>query len=294
MALLTMSLTACVGGDDTEETPADDSAEEAEETEDEETEDAEEEVTHEPGEIPFDFPIVGTTAVAGQSVLAPDPETLEDAWEDSGMAVFIFYSAEMVEPGDAESKIVDYFGEEFMVPNSLIVPLGEDDSAEVGDVVSTWWQSGSGMMKAIVTAGGSEPTVRYLDDWAEDEDTLEAGSFNLLGDTLEPGVSVAADMDGYYDHAVVISVAEGKVLLSGFAGSILVVDESDVVVMPATVDVAVGDTVWAPVIGTYDTVTVTEVMADIGQIKGSYEWAGESAEEVFVFGEIAPEGALSE
>ncbi len=289
--LLTLSFAACTGEEKTDETKDKDDKT-VEETE--ENEETTEEVTHEPGEIPFDYPTVATTAKAGDTVLVPPMETLEEAWANEGSAVFIFYSAEMVEPGEVESKVKNAFDEEYMVPNSLIVKVGEDAEAEVGDIVTTWWQSGSGMMKAIVTQAGATPTVRYLDDFIEEEDQLEANSFNILEGDLEPGVSVAVKSDGYLDHAVVIHVSDDKVLLNGFAGSISVADKEDVTPMPSALDLSAGDTVWAPVIGTYDTVTVKEVKADIGQIVAEYEWAGEMTEETFVFGEIAPEGHLSE
>ena len=75
----------------------------------------------------------------------------------------------------------------------------------------------------------------------------------------------------------------------GWAGILEVVPKSEVVLIPPTIDVAVGDTIMAPVIGTYEPVTVTAVDAVIGQVTAEYEWAGEMSEEVFVMNEIAKE-----
>jgi hypothetical protein len=275
--MLTISLTACMG----EETATD--SENTEGTTETETE----ETAREAGEIPFDYPVVATTSVAGEYVLAPTATKLEESFKEDGEnSSFIFYSAKMIEPGEAESIIEDFMGEQYPMPNSLIVPIKKDQTAKVGDVVLTWWQSGSGLIKAIVTAEGKSPKARYLDVYMEEEETLKADSFQVLTGALEPGASVAVNGEWGYEHAVAINISGDKVLVMGFAGIMEVVDKDDVVVIPTSIDVAVGDTIMAPVIATYEEVVVTAVDEAIGQITAEYEWAGEMTEEVFVMGEV--------
>lgn len=246
----------------------------------------EEVVTPTPGEIPFDYPTVPTTAKKDEYVLVPSADTLAAAVKDGGEnSSFIFYSATMVEPGEVESVVKDFMGE-YTMPNSLIVPVPSGESVETGDVVLTWWQSGSGLIKGIVEQGGTAPTVRYLDTFLTESEVLTTDSFHKLSETLEPGISVAVNEGGEYSHAVVINVAGDKVLVMGWAGMMEVVKKSDVKIIPPTIEVAVGDVIMAPVIGTYQEVTVTAVDAGIGQVTASYEWAGEQSEDIFVMNEI--------
>ncbi len=282
IGVMAVSLTGCIL--DKKEEPKTDENKSSEEAV--ATDAATEESAAKPGEIPFDYPAVATTAVKGDYVLVPSAETLKGAVKDGGENTsFIFYSATMVEPGEVESVVEDFLGQ-YTMPNSLIVPVPSGESVEVGDVVLTWWQSGSGLIKAIVEQGGTEPTVRYLDTFLTESEKLKPSSFHKLTETLEPGVSVAVNEGGSYSHAVVINAAEDKVLVMGWAGILDVVNKSDVKVIPQTIEVAVGDKIMAPVIGGYEEVTVTKVEAGIGQVTATYDWAGEQTEEVFVMNEI--------
>jgi hypothetical protein len=280
ISALLMSLTACLGGT---QTPQDESTEET-------TEEAVEEIpTYEPGEIPFDYPTVGTTASADDYILAPTNDSLQEAFEEGSDHVsLILYSAKMIEPGAVES-VIEAIGEQYTIPNSLIIPIKPEQTAEVQDVVLTWWQSGSGVIKAIVTQAGTEPTVRYLDTYLTEEEVLKPNSFHKLSGELEPGVSVAMKGEFGYEHTMVVNVSEEKVLVSGWASKLYVIDKADVVVIPPSIEVTVGSTIMAPVIGTYEPVVVKEVNAEIGQVIAEYEWAGEMTEETFVRGEIIKE-----
>jgi len=279
-ALLTFTFVGCTQ-QESEETVKEKIAEDIEET-------IEESIEIEPGTIPLDYPTVETSAEIGQYVLVPSREFLEDAFKEGAEnSNFIFYAATMIEPGEVESLVEDLIGDQFTMPNSLIIPIKPTETAAVGDVVLTWWQSGSGMEQAIVTVEGPTPTVRYLDDFQEAEDVLLANSFHPLTGKIEPGNAVAVKQDNdSYELAEVINVADDKVLLSGFAGILEVANISDLTAIPSTIEVAVGDTVLAPIIDEFDEVTVTEVNAEIGQITGEYEWASEMTKEIFVFGEI--------
>jgi len=74
----------------------------------------------------------------------------------------------MAKPGNEYSVIDFIFDDDTEIPNYMIIPIRPDESAKVGDIVLTWWQSGSGMKRAIVT-NASDPTapeVNYIDiEW---------------------------------------------------------------------------------------------------------------------------------
>ena len=112
------------------------------------------------------FPDVATTAKAGEFVLVPSYNWIEDAAAAKGKDTrFIFYKQNMVAPGATTSKVKFLGPGEKEVPNSYIVAIPKAGKAKVGDIVLTWWQSGSGMQRAIVVsaANPARPVVRYLD-----------------------------------------------------------------------------------------------------------------------------------
>jgi hypothetical protein len=122
--------------------------------------------TAEAVKFPFaDFPKVGTTAKAGEYVLAPMYNWIKDAAE-KGMdsTRFIWYVQKMATP-DKENSELQFLSERRKIPNPYIIPIPPKQTARKGDIVLTWWQSGSGMQRAIVVDDGdaSAPVVRYLD-----------------------------------------------------------------------------------------------------------------------------------
>lgn len=247
-----------------------------------------------PGEVPFDFPTVGTTAKAGEYVLAPSYSFIEDAWADVADDVtpsFIFYSAKMVEPGDVESKLLQV-ADEAMIPNSLIIPIPAGQEARVGDMVLTWWQSGSGLERGIVVddADPTQPTVVYLDadydELGENEEQLEANSFVVLTGDWQPGTSIAYEGDYDFEHWTVIRVEGDKVLAKGWAGSTKVLEKSKCTPIPITMDVAVGDVIQIPYIGSYQEGTVIKVDAAKARVWVETEWGGSIEEEAVCIGDI--------
>lgn len=259
------------------------------------------------GEIPYDYPTVATTAQAGDIVLAPSRDFLDEAFEDPS-STFIFYNAEMATPGAVESTIETPF-ESVQMPNSLIIPIEGGQTAEPGDVILTWWQTGSGMQRAMVVEGGTPeaPRVMYLDlDWdnpaTEDDGTpigqakydLEADTFHILSEEGAPGTAVAYHSEGSSDfsHGIVINRTADQVLVSGFAGQLEVVDAADVVDLPIVPVVAIGDSVWVPVIGTFDTGTVTDIDTASGRVTVEYDFAGSTETALFAFGDVAPASLL--
>lgn len=126
----------------------------------------------------------------------------------------IWYTQEMVEPGEEISE-VKFMSEQKKVPNAYIVPIPAGQTAKKGDVLLTWWQSGSGLQRAYLTnaADPKAPTVRYLDlDYGNPakakyektgigqmEEQLKPDSFVVIKNELEPGTSVAIGSEMKYE-----------------------------------------------------------------------------------------------
>lgn len=240
----------------------------------------------EPGKTALDYPVVeSTSAKAGDYVLVPMKSTVEEL-RTKADATVIFYAATMTTPGSKESQVEDLTGDKYAVPNSLILPLKSGESVKAGDLVATWWQSGSGLTQAIVQEGSATPKVAYLDKSMTGVDTLKENSFTKLTGGLDLGAVVAVKDGSSYTSAVLVGRADGKALVSGWAGSLKVVSESDLKALPVKPSVKAGDKIMAPVIGTYQEVTVKEVDAKAGLLKCTYDWAGSPSEENFYFGQV--------
>lgn len=255
------------------------------------------------GSIPFDYPVVeNTTAIGNEHVLTPSRAFLDDAIKNGGeSASFIFYANKMVTPGKGESDIQEISGA-VKIPNSLIIPIPGGQEAKKGDIVLTWWQSGSGMQRAIVVndANPKEPVVRYLDlDYdnpaknakgigiGQMEETLKPNSFVKITAEWQPGTAVAYKKDGYYYHAQVINVAGDKVLLNGFAGKMIAIAKTECVAIPVKLDIKAGDAVQVPYIGQYKNGKVNKVDAKIGRAWVEIEFGGSKEEIVVAFSDIA-------
>jgi hypothetical protein len=233
-------------------------------------------VARKPGEMPFDFTSGATTAKAGDSILAPSGNWIDEAFVKGGdKQTFIFYARTMAEPGELESKIKTSFTETAMVPNGFIIAIKPGQKAKPGDIVLTSWQSGSGMMRSIIVAGGTEeePKALHLDmdlegatGSAKKEDTLKKNTFHKVGSTLEPGVTVAAKDGGAFKRAIVTSIAGDKVLTIGFAGHMKVYKKSDCTVVPPSGSFTAGSEVAAPKFGKYTKAKVDHVDAKIGRV----------------------------
>lgn len=244
-------------------------------------------IVHLPGTLPLEYPTVETTAQAEDWVLAPSKSMLDDAWKFGvDGTVFVFHSAKMVEPGAVESTIEDRLGTQIVVPNSVIIPIKPGQIAQPGDILLTWWQYGSGLQKAIVQEGGAEPVVRYLDDFANKEDTLKPNSFHTLKEEFEPGISVAIKHGEVYDNGTIVNLSQNKALVSGFSGSLQVFDKENLIPIPLQINIKEGDKFYGPVIGKYEPITVKSINPAIGQVVGGYQFAGVNKEKNFFFSEI--------
>lgn len=252
------------------------------------------------GEIPFDFPVVNTTSKAGEYVLCPSKTFIEDAWsEGEENSTFIFYSRTMVTPENSES-IVKEIAEDVKIPNSLIIPIAANQEVKKGDIVLTWWQSGSGMSRAIVVddSNPKEPKVRYLDleyeHYGETEDILKPNSFAKITEMLQPGTAIAYKDDYYMNHVQVIRVEGDKVLTLGWAGRLKVLDKSECHPIPVNLDLKKSDKVQVPYIGSYTNGVINKYDANIGRAWITIEFGGQEKEIVVSIGDIAKDLVLED
>ncbi|MHA1381262.1 MAG: hypothetical protein ACTSRG_23085 [Candidatus Helarchaeota archaeon] len=247
------------------------------------------------GEIPFDYPIVSTTAKKGDYVIASSRKWIDDAFEKGGENVtFIYYGAWMVDPGQEESKIKTLPGSEVIIPNSMMIPIRSGETAKIGDILLTTWQSGSGMERVIVVSGGTdlEPKVLYLDmDYdnpagiAQKVDTLQPNTFHkLYGNKLEVGGVVAVKTSGNeYLRVIATNIAEDKVLTIGFAGKMAVYNKKDCYILPIKPEIKKGDKVYIPFVGKFQEAIVDKVDPKIGRVFTTNSWGKKAA---IAFGDV--------
>ena len=255
-----------------------------------------------PGEIPFPgFPAVATTARADEVVLAPSYNWIQDAaTKGPDKVTFIWYNQKMVAPGEVESEVEFLSPGKAKIPNAYIIPIPAAQTAKVGDIVLTWWQSGSGMNRAIVVeaADPTQPTVRYLDiDYdnpakspdgkttiGQMNEKLKPNSFVRLTSPWEPGTTLAVNDGASRKPVKIIRVAGEKILALGFAGSLKVYDKANATPVPLRPNVKAGDKVQAPKYGTYAEAIVTKVDARNGRV--FVKFGTDPEEKAIAFGDL--------
>lgn len=251
--------------------------------------------TREPGALPFDFPRLGTTAKAGDFVLAPSRDAVDNAFASPDSALCIYYGATMVEPGEYESKIKTLAGTESTIPNALIVAIPRGQTAAVGDVLLGHWQSGSGLQRGLMVSGDPKtPNVRLLDtDWdnpagiAQKDDAWQADRFVKLA-RGQIGTTVACKRDDAVDHGVLVALSADRLLSLGFAGKLSVFAQADCIAVDPAPAVAVGDEVNVPKIGKYRPGKVTKLDAAVGRVYVEIEFAGQKETIAVAQQDVAP------
>lgn len=220
----------------------------------------------EPG-FPWNFPEgnINEGLAEGQSALSIHtfyPSKLKES-DDPANETYIFYSTTVKSVGETTSMVSDY-GSSVEMPNSLIIPLPAGQKAQKGDIILTWWQSGSGMQRAIVTDASNpeSPKVDYLDLGYKDDGTgfanehaneqIKPNTFTIMKDgEWQPGAQIVVTGDGSYESGTLISCTDDKVLMLGFAGKIAVYKRSACKVVPLKQNLKVGDEVMAVYISSY-------------------------------------------
>ena len=173
----------------------------------------------------------------------------------------VYYNCELVKAGDVQSTL-KHFSDQYDLPNSLLIPIYKNATAKKGDIVLTWWQTGSGLQRAIVTdaSNPAEPVVHYLDlqfkgdgtGFAEkhDNEKLKPNTFVVLkNNEWMPGAEITYNDGKDENFGVIINVAGDKVLYKGFAGHMKAVKKSDCRLLPLNPGVSAGQTVQAEFTG---------------------------------------------
>jgi hypothetical protein len=245
-----------------------------------------------------------TLAKAGEFILTPSYNWQKDATlKGADKQNFIFYHAKMKTPGDQRSQVLFTFDGVKEIPNYMIIPIPAGQKAKKGDVVLTWWQSGSGMNRGYVVNDDNpaEPVVRYLDIEYDNpaksksgvpigqmEEKLKPDTFAVIRDKMSPGTAVAVqDPSGRYLFARVVSLTDTKALVLGFSGKMSLVDRSKCIAPDLIPVVRESDTVQFPWAGIFKNGTVKKVDTKIGRVFVDFSLVkGKSEEKVISFGNI--------
>jgi len=230
---------------------------------------------------------ISTTSKEGEYVLAPSLGMFEPFVKDPSSENVIFYTQTMKTPQSKESVLTSTFDGDYDMPNSLIVPIPAGQVAEKGDVVLTWWQSGSGMILAKVLEGGETPFVTYLEPDFEIEDAnLKANSFVKLTGDFMPGAPVIVKDGEDFKYEVMISNSNGDILTQGFAGFIYVREKSNTTVINPYQTYEVGEEIYVPVINSYDPGVIVSYDEERGSMEVEYSWAGSKETKIFKTNEV--------
>lgn len=224
----------------------------------------------------------------GEYVLAPLASALDAFYKDDSNPL-IFHKQEMLEPGRNVSRLMGTTDGKHKVPNALILPIPTGQTAKIGDIVLTWWQSGSGMIKAIVIEGGTaeEPMVKYLDlDIERVPEQLQANSFVKLTGDIMPGTPVISKDDDSFFYETLICINNGRVLTEGWGGVLYSRSESDVTPIKIYKECQLGDDIYVPVFGEYKAGTIIAHNRAIGEVTVMYDNYGKETEEIFKVTEI--------
>ena len=238
------------------------------------------------GKIHLDYPIVETTAKAGQFVFAPSRQFLDEALAGK-RASFIFYGATVIETGKEESTVESLAGTKFSIPNSLIIPIQPTTTATKGDFLLADWSAS--LQQSIVVGGSSEePIVRHLSlDYdnpskiGTKEFTLKKERFHKLEKAGQVGTTAACGPEK--THGMITHSTEEKLLLLGWAGKLLVFNKKDCKNIALGTTFSEGMDVYHPSFGSYsdEAGKVIKVDAAIGRVWVSHEFAGKKKETAF-------------
>lgn len=246
------------------------------------------------------FPDVAITAKSGEYVLVPSWNWIEaGAGPDAHKTSFIFYHQKMIAPAVAAST-VQFMREQHEVPNSYIVAIAAGGRANAGDIVLTWWQSGSGMQRAIVVRADdpARPVVRYLDIAYDNpakspdksttigrmDEALAVDSFVPLMAGAPGSIFRCLDAGKPVRRQLIAQAADGRQLMSAHAGRLAIHAPGECESTPLKPDVQPGAMAWVEFAGTFVQARVTRIEPAIGRV--FVELFGK--ERAIAFGDVIP------
>lgn len=271
-ALLTLSVLACSGGGE-EEVAKEEEGSEKEEAKAEPEKPVVE--PSEPGKLPVDFPMVGTSLQAGAKVWAPKRAEIDESFTKTNPSIS-YYEAELVAPGSVEStvKIGDVTQ---AVPNSAIIGIPGEPTAKTGDLVVAidGWTPG----RMLVTGGTpAEPKVSCLDtkpEYACKDRSLKAGYFMQLSKPGQIGSTIICKDGGDYIHGTLLAHDGDRVLVSSFAHEVRAFGGKTCMALDLHPRVKKDDKVFVPVNAKYLDGTVLSVDDAGGRATVRYKWVSD-------------------
>ena len=232
---------------------------------------------------PWDFPQgVKIEAEPGQTILSCEGMYFDKVAkkEDLNKAVLIWYTRTMEQVGAEKSDVGR--NDKQLVPNALIIPILKGQKAKKGDILLTWWQSGSGLDRAIVVdaSNPAEPVAVYLDRyWRSDPndpknkelaqgEKRKPSSFNVLKDgEWQSGATVAYRAEGEWKVGTLMHIEGDKVLLSVFSSKLYATTKDLCKLIPFKEKIKKGDKVWATFVdGFRPNYIVKEIDAKAGHV----------------------------
>ena len=249
----------------------------------------------------FNVKVGKMTAAKGDFVLCPSRQFFDAAVEKGiDKTTFIYYAAKMLEPGTEQSTVRNLAGRQFSLPNQMIVPIPQGQKTKVGDILLSWWQSGSGMQRAIVVGGTeTEPIVRYLDIKLDNpsgagkkEGKLKPNSFYVLSKPWQIGSTVriaGVKRPSVQLYGQLLAMDKDNVLVRGWAGKLSVHPRKDAQPLPIVPKVKSNDAIQIALFGSFKPATVLRVEPEIGRVFAKYQFGRKDKEAAFAFGDVYAE-----
>ncbi len=232
----------------------------------------------------LEYPAVPTSAVAGQAVFAPRAATLASRAEDP-TARLDWYSMTVVTPGPVESVLQPEYGDPYSCPNSLIVAVPPNQTAEAGATVVTNRISGLGMGRLQSMGDNGAASIVLFNGSNHISMNRPAGRWWVPASDGAPGTTMFCNT-GRREGKVTFIHSTGRqhIVADGF-GETSVVPVADCATVPLSAPVEVGAEIRGFALGGMKDLTVTAIDAETGVITASFDWGDETREATFVPGE---------
>jgi len=244
------------------------------------------------------------TAKKGDFVLCPSRQFYDAALKKGvDKTTFIYYAATLLEVGAKQSTVKSLSGSEYSLPNQLIVSIRSGQKAKVGDILLTWWQSGSGMQRAIVVGGTeTEPIVRYLDikldspsGAGKKDDKLKPNSFYVLSKPWQIGSTLRikdAKRPKVQLYGKLLAMDKQSVLVQGWGGKLSLHARAKAHPVPIVPSLKPHDAIQVSLFGSFKPATVIHVDEKIGRVFAKYQLGRTDKEASFAFGDVYAESVV--
>lgn len=254
--------------------------------------------SREAGKFPFEYPVVEQlNATKGDNVFAINMKLVDNAVKEGKTSFgtqFLFASLEA--SGNKQSTIK--FVDSYPVPNSGIIVIPKGQNVKVGDIVAGKWAVN--LTRAIITDASNPkaPKASFIglawDNPAKAEDgktgigqyeyALKENEFMLISKEFDPGTACAVKENGTWKHMNVFNSVEDMVLGTIFV-NFTAVKKSDCIAIPLKTNYKVGDSVWAPWVGTMSKGKITKVNSKMGRYTIKFDESSKG-EKVLSFGDV--------